>query len=123
MIIADAVCIRIAKQVVGFSATALTAHKPNLSAFRMPKQPVKIPPGMDEEALVMLSDIFPTGYECGVLNGKIQPGGTVAIVGSGPIGLAALLTAQFLSPRKLSWSIWMIMARNRETSGGDRDDQ
>lgn len=58
----------------------------------------KIPPGMDEEALVMLSDILPTGFECGVLNGKIQPGNTVAIVGSGPIGLAALLTAQFYSP-------------------------
>jgi len=58
----------------------------------------KIPPGLDEEALVMLSDIFPTGFECGVLNGKIQPGGTVAIIGSGPIGLASLLTAKFYSP-------------------------
>jgi len=58
----------------------------------------KIQPGMDEEALVMLSDILPTGFECGVLNGKIQPGSTVAIVGAGPIGLAALLTAQFYSP-------------------------
>jgi alcohol dehydrogenase len=57
-----------------------------------------IPPGSDEEALVMLSDILPTGFECGVLNGKVQPGNTVAIVGSGPIGLAALLTAQFYSP-------------------------
>lgn len=57
-----------------------------------------IPDGADEEALVMLSDILPTGFECGVLNGKVQPGGTVAIVGSGPIGLAALLTAQFYSP-------------------------
>jgi alcohol dehydrogenase len=46
----------------------------------------------------MLSDILPTGFECGVLNGKVQPGGSVAIVGSGPIGLAALLTAQFYSP-------------------------
>ena len=46
----------------------------------------------DEEALVMLSDILPTGFECGVLNGKIQPGATVAIVGAGPVGLAALLT-------------------------------
>lgn len=54
--------------------------------------------GADEEALVMLSDILPTGFECGVLNGKVQPGGTVAIIGSGPIGLAALLTAQFYSP-------------------------
>jgi len=57
-----------------------------------------IPGGADEEALVMLSDILPTGFECGVLNGKVQPGGTVAIVGAGPIGLAALLTAQFYSP-------------------------
>ncbi len=58
----------------------------------------RIPAGADEEALVMLSDILPTGFECGVLNGKVQPGGSVAIVGAGPIGLAALLTAQFYSP-------------------------
>jgi alcohol dehydrogenase len=60
-----------------------------------------IPAGSDEEALVMLSDILPTGFECGVLNGKVQPGNTVAIVGSGPIGLAALLTAQFYSPAEI----------------------
>ena len=58
----------------------------------------RIPNGADEEALVMLSDILPTGFECGVLNGKVQPGSTLAIVGAGPIGLAALLTAQFYSP-------------------------
>ena len=57
-----------------------------------------VPPGADEDALVMLSDILPTGFECGVLNGKVQPGSTVAIVGAGPIGLAALLTAQFYAP-------------------------
>jgi alcohol dehydrogenase len=60
-----------------------------------------IPEGLDEEALVMLSDILPTGFECGVLNGKVQPGGTVGIVGSGPIGLAALLTAQFYAPAQI----------------------
>jgi alcohol dehydrogenase len=60
-----------------------------------------IPAGADEEALVMLSDILPTGFECGVLNGKVQPGSTVAIVGAGPIGLAALLTAQFYSPSEI----------------------
>jgi alcohol dehydrogenase len=60
-----------------------------------------IPPGSDEEALVMLSDILPTGFECGVLNGKVKPGNTVAIIGSGPIGLAALLTAQFYSPAEI----------------------
>jgi alcohol dehydrogenase len=58
----------------------------------------RIPAAADEEALVMLSDILPTGFECGVLNGKVQPGGSLAIVGAGPIGLAALLTAQFYSP-------------------------
>jgi len=60
-----------------------------------------IPAGADEEALVMLSDILPTGFECGVLNGKVTTGSTVAIVGSGPIGLAALLTAQFYSPAEI----------------------
>jgi len=60
-----------------------------------------IPQGADEEALVMLSDILPTGFECGVLNGKVQPGSSVAIVGSGPIGLAALLTAQFYAPAQI----------------------
>src|SRR5579862_3875106 len=57
-----------------------------------------IPEGADEEALVMLSDILPTGFECGVLNGQVKPGDSVAIVGAGPIGLAILLTAQFYSP-------------------------
>jgi alcohol dehydrogenase len=60
-----------------------------------------VPAGADEEALVMLSDILPTGFECGVLNGKVQPGDTVAIVGAGPIGMATLLTAQFFSPSEI----------------------
>jgi len=61
----------------------------------------RIPEGSDEEALVMLSDIFPTGFECGVLNGQIKPGDSVAIVGAGPIGLASLLTAQFYTPAQI----------------------
>ncbi len=61
----------------------------------------RIPEDADEEALVMLSDILPTGFECGVLNGKVQPGNTVAIIGAGPVGLAALLTAQFYSPAEI----------------------
>jgi alcohol dehydrogenase len=60
-----------------------------------------IPEGVDEEALVMLSDILPTGFEIGVLNGKVQPGETVAIIGAGPVGMAALLTAQFYSPAEI----------------------
>jgi len=58
----------------------------------------KFPAGADEEAMVMLSDILPTGFECGVMNGQVKPGDTIAIVGAGPIGLAVLLTAQFYSP-------------------------
>jgi alcohol dehydrogenase len=61
----------------------------------------RIPPGVDEEAAVMLSDIFPTGFECGVLNGRVKPGDTVAIVGAGPIGLATLLTARFYAPAQV----------------------
>jgi alcohol dehydrogenase len=61
----------------------------------------RIPETLDDEPFVMLSDIFPTGYECGVLNGRVSPGDIVAIVGAGPIGLAALLTAQFYSPAEI----------------------
>ena len=60
-----------------------------------------IPVGADEEALVMLSDILPTGFECGVLNGQVKPGDTIAIVGAGPIGLATLLTSQFYTPAEI----------------------
>ena len=60
-----------------------------------------IPPGTDEEALVMLSDILPTAMECGVLNGRVQPGSSVAIVGCGPIGLATLLASKFYSPAEI----------------------
>lgn len=57
-----------------------------------------VPAGADEDSMVMLSDILPTGFECGVLSGQVQPGDTIAIVGAGPIGLATLMTAQFYSP-------------------------
>ena len=58
----------------------------------------RVPPDADEEAIVMLSDILPTAFECGVLNGQVNPGDTVAIIGAGPIGLAVLITAQFYTP-------------------------
>jgi alcohol dehydrogenase len=56
------------------------------------------PAGVSDEALLMLADILPTGYEVGVLNGKVRPGDVVAIVGAGPIGLSAILGAKLLSP-------------------------
>ena len=60
-----------------------------------------IPTGEDEEALVMLSDILPTGHEIGVINGTVKLGDTIAIVGAGPVGMSALLTAQFYSPARI----------------------
>jgi alcohol dehydrogenase len=60
-----------------------------------------VPAGVDERTLLLFSDILPTGLEVGVLRGKVHPGCTIAIVGAGPVGLAAGLTAQLYSPRKL----------------------
>ena len=57
-----------------------------------------IPAGVTDEDVLMLADILPTSYEVGVLNGQIGPGDTVAVVGAGPIGLAAVATAQLFSP-------------------------
>jgi len=56
------------------------------------------PPGVADEDLLMLADILPTGYEVGVLNGQVQPGDVVAIVGAGPIGLSAIIGASLFSP-------------------------
>jgi alcohol dehydrogenase len=60
-----------------------------------------IPKGADDDTMVMLSDILPTGYECGVLNGAVKPGDAVALIGAGPVGLSALLTMQFFTPAKI----------------------
>ena len=60
-----------------------------------------LPEGADEDAMVMLSDILPTGYECGVINGTVKPGDTVALIGAGPVGLSALLTTQFYAPARI----------------------
>ncbi|HEX9335301.1 MAG TPA: alcohol dehydrogenase catalytic domain-containing protein, partial [Pseudonocardiaceae bacterium] len=57
-----------------------------------------VPAGVSDEEVLMLADILPTGYEVGVLNGTVRPGDTVAIVGAGPIGLAATLGARLHSP-------------------------
>ena len=57
-----------------------------------------IPSGVSDEAILMLADILPTGYEVGVLNGRVRPGDVVAIVGAGPVGLAAIMGARLFSP-------------------------
>ncbi len=60
-----------------------------------------IPPGVADEEILMLADIMPTGYEVGVLNGRVRPGDVVAIVGAGPIGLATILGARLYSPSRI----------------------
>jgi len=57
-----------------------------------------VPPGVSDEEFLMLADILPTGYEVGVLNGRVMPGDVVAIVGAGPIGLSAITGALLFSP-------------------------
>jgi alcohol dehydrogenase len=58
----------------------------------------KIPEGLTDEDVIFLADILPTSYEVGVLAGRVEPGDTVAIVGAGPIGLAAVMTAKLFTP-------------------------
>lgn len=62
---------------------------------------LRLPDGVNDEAALMLSDILPTGFEIGVLNGKVAPGDNVALVGAGPVGMAALLTARFFTPAQI----------------------
>ncbi len=78
----------------GTQAEYVRVPHADTSLYRLPK-------GLDEDSAVMLSDILPTALECGVLSGKVQPGDTIAIVGAGPIGLAAVLTAQLYSPAEI----------------------
>lgn len=61
----------------------------------------KLPDAVSDEAALMLADILPTAYEVGVLNGRVGPGDTVAVVGAGPIGLAAIKTARLFSPARI----------------------
>ena len=81
-------------KIDGTQAEFVRTPHADLSLYHIPK-------GADQEALAMLSDILPTGFECGVLNGKVAPGSNVVIVGAGPVGLAALLTAQFYAPGQI----------------------
>jgi alcohol dehydrogenase len=61
----------------------------------------KLPPGLGDEQVLFLADILPTAYEVGVLNGRVEPGDTVAVVGAGPIGLAAIMTAKLHTPGRI----------------------
>ena len=74
---------------------------------------------VSDEDILMLADILPTGYEVGVLNGNVRPGDVVAVVGSGPIGLAAIMGARMFSPATSSRSTWPT-ADSKPPSGSAR---
>jgi alcohol dehydrogenase len=61
----------------------------------------KVPAGLTDEQVLFLADILPTGFEVGVLNGGVKPGDSVAIVGTGPIGLATIMTARLYTPAQI----------------------
>ena len=61
----------------------------------------KVPEGLTDEDVLFLADILPTAYEVGVLNGKLEPGDTMVVVGAGPIGLAAIMTAKLFTPARI----------------------
>lgn len=61
----------------------------------------KLPEGLTDEQVLFLSDILPTGFEIGVLNGGVKPGDTVVVVGAGPVGLAAIATAKLYGPGRI----------------------
>jgi alcohol dehydrogenase len=61
----------------------------------------KVPEGLTDEQVLFVADILPTAYEIGVLNGRVEPGDTIAIVGAGPIGLAAIMTAKLHTPSRI----------------------
>jgi alcohol dehydrogenase len=60
-----------------------------------------LPGNVRDDAAVLLADILPTSYEVGVLAGRVRPADVVVIVGAGPIGLAAVLTARLYSPSRI----------------------
>jgi alcohol dehydrogenase len=61
----------------------------------------KVPEGLSDEQVLFLADILPTGFEIGVLNGGVKPGDTVVVVGTGPVGLAAIITAKLYGPGRI----------------------
>jgi alcohol dehydrogenase len=78
-------------QIDGTQAEYVRVPYPDTSTFR-------IPDGVSDEEALMLADILPTGYEVGVLAGRIRPGDVVAVVGAGPVGLSAISCARLFSP-------------------------
>ena len=78
-----------------------------------------MPEGVSVEAVVMLSDILPTGFEIGVRYGRVKPGDVVAVVGSGPVGLAAIMTASLYGAARISLRHLRPSRRDESAQGSD----
>ena len=81
-----------------------TIHGTQAERVRVPYADTSVhplPAGIDDARALLLADILPTAYEVGVLNGRVTPGDTVAVVGAGPVGLAAITTARRYSPARV----------------------
>ena len=77
-----------------------------------------VPEGVSDEQVLFLADILPTGYEIGVLNGRVKPGDTVAVVGAGPVGLAAMMTAEIAgASRIIAIDLSLSRLRHAESFG------
>jgi alcohol dehydrogenase len=77
-------------KIDGTQAEYVRVPFPDTSVYR-------IPAGVSDEEALMLADVLPTGYEVGVLAGGVRPDDVVAVVGAGPVGLAAITSAQLFS--------------------------
>jgi alcohol dehydrogenase len=86
----------------------------------------RVPDGLTDEHVLQLADILPTGFEVGVLKGAVKPGDTVAVVGAGPVGLAAVMTAGLFGPSRSSRSTcptgaWPAPSGSARTARSMRD--
>ncbi len=89
-------CLRGGGWILGHKIDGTQAEKVRVPFADTSTYP--IPAGVSDEQILMLADILPTGYEVGVLNGHVQPGDVVAVVGAGPIGLSAIMCSKLFSP-------------------------
>lgn len=102
---------KMAREEMGHSPAGLFGYSHMLGGFdggqaeqlRVPHAdvgPIKVDSGLDDEQLLFLSDIFPTGYMAAE-NADIEPGDTVAVWGCGPVGQFAIQSAWMLGAERV----------------------
>src|SRR6185312_16300524 len=100
-----------AETLYGFSSSGLFGYSHMMGGYaggqaeyvRVPFAdvgPTKIPDGLEDEQVLFLSDIFPTGYMAAE-NCNIQRGDTIAVWGCGPVGQFAIKSAFLLGAQRV----------------------